>query len=303
MRKKARLIISAAVALVLLLTGIIWLAADRSDRVGICYCDSDTPYNAAYRKQLSQALTAQGFEVVITDADGDHAKQIQHITELAKKKCDVLLIEPVMYDATEELLAAIDCTELPAILLDRQIDTALLNNHPRIAYMGYQEEQSGQLQAQMMQELPDSGDLNGDGMISYILIQGEQNLQNAKARTDSFENAVQSAKLEVQQLAKISGDGSLESGRRICKEQLAIYGKDIEIIVCGDDQMAIGAAEAIADGGRTVGKNVYLLAIGGRAELLNMVNEGKISGTVHHNIPVKIDTIVKNTLAISARSP
>ena len=299
MKKKALLISLAVAAALLLLAVILWLTADRTNTVGICFRESTNSENTAYRQQLQDALIKQGFEVIVMDADGDQVKQIEQIGKLAQKKCDVLLIEPVMKDAAEELLSAIAETQLPAVLFDRQIDTQLLENYPQIAYIGWDEKESGQLQAQLMMELPNGGDLNGDGTVSYILLCGPVDHQDAIARAEGFEAVLENA----QQLSAENGDWTVDSGRRICKQQLAAYGKDIEVVVCGNDQMAVGAAQAIADGGRTVGKDIYLLAIGSEGETLQMIEQGKISETVYRDMAVQIDTIAQTVLSKFQQQP
>lgn len=300
MKKKAGM--WAVIGLViLLLTGVVlWLTADKENTVGICYRGGE---DTAYRQQLQEALNAKGFEVIAVDAHGDQAKQLQQIGELKKKKCDVLLIEPVMQDASRELLTAIGSTELPAVLFNRQFDTALLQNASQIAYVGVDEARSGQLQAQMMENLPAGGDINGDGTVSYLLIQGPESHSDTIARTGSLEQQLQKSGLTCHRLAMESGDWTQDSGRKICKQQLAAFGKDIEVILCGNDQMAVGAYEAIADGGRTVGKDVYLLAIGGEGDILQMVSEGKISGTVYLDTAVQVEAIAETVLAQFRQQP
>ena len=64
------------------------------------------------------------------------------------------------------------------------------------------------------------------------------------------------------------------------KQALAEYGKDIEVIFCSNDAMAAGALEAIKDGGRTVGQDVYLLGIDGEHHALVLIRGGEMTGTV-----------------------
>lgn len=303
MKRKIVMVGAIVLAVLLVIAVILWLTADKTDTVGICYRESDDMEAAAYRQQLKKSLMAQGFAVIEVYAHEDQSKQIAQIGELARKKCDVLLIEPVMSDAAEELLTAIGQTELPAVLFNRRIDTGLLAQYPQVAYIGAEESQTGQLQVRLMENLPGGGDLNGDGTVSYLLVSGPADHQDANTRTAAFEAELQKSGLQGVQLAKESGDWTQESGRRICSQQLAAFGKDIEVIVCGNDQMAIGAAQAIADGGRTVGTDVYLLAAGGTEEALQMVRQGKLSGTVYLEPSVQIQAITETVLAQFREEP
>lgn len=303
MKKKIWLIIAAALAVIALAAVILWLSADRTDTVGICYRDGGSQENAPFRDALEQALKAKGLAVIVTDADGDQAKQLDQVRQLASEKCDVLLIEPVMTDAGQELLTALDSTGLPAVLMDRQIDQTLLEKYPQISYIGTDETQSGQIQAQLLQGLPGGGDLNGDGTVCYMLLQGPQNHKDTLLRTQTFLQALSSSDVTAQQLSLCSGDWTADSGRKLTKQELAAYGKDIEVIVCGNGQMAIGAAQAITDGGRTVGTDVYLLAIDGEGETLKMIEAGMLSATVYSDPAARVKAVSETVLAKLSQEP
>lgn len=299
MKKKMKIwiYVAAAIAVIVLVAVFFWIGGNRKDTVGIFYRDSSQE-NALFRDALEQALEAKGLTVIVSSADGDQAKQNQQIRQLKKQSCDVLLIEPVMTDAGQELLSTVENTGLPAVLINRQLEQTLLAQYPQVSFIGAEEEKAGELQAQLMLGLPDNGDLNGDGTVAYMLLQGPEDHKNTRLRTQSFQQALTSSGTSVQQLSLCSGDWTLESGRKLVRQELASYGKDIEVIVCGNDQMALGAAQAIADGGRTVGKDIYLLAIGGEEDTLKMIAAGTLSGTVYSDPAVQINAI---TEAIAAK--
>lgn len=290
MKKRIWIGLGAAVLAVSFLT-VLLLKNKQPRIVGICYRDNISDANTAYRTALEQELTDRGMQVFATDADGDQSKQLDLIAQLAGKKCDVLIVEPVMADAVEELKASLIRTDLPVVLCNREIESSILEACPKAVYIGMDTQQAGTLQGRMVLQLPDSGDINGDGIISYLMISGPEDHSRGVMQAQKAEEALSSGTLKADRVAMGYGDWSMDSGRIICKRELAAFGKDIEVVLCGNDQMAMGAIQAIADGGRTVGKDVYLFGMDGESETLNLIAQGGMTGTVSKNDTAQIQRI------------
>lgn len=290
----AGLIIAIGITAILLLTG------NQPDMIGICYRENSSEENRAYRSAMEQRLKDQGYQVIVTDADGDQAKQLELIDELKKRDCQALIVEPVMSSAAEDLLNALAQSGLPAVLVNRYFDPQLLQPYPQIAYVGIDPGQPGAVQGEMANELQDGGDLNGDGIVSYIVLQGPEDHIDAALRTQSLETALAESPLEIQRLSIGYGALTAESGQKLLRQELAAYGKDIEVVFCGNEQIAQGAADAIADGGRTVGKDIYLFSIGGEK---GPVESGVYSGTAYLDPASQISAAVDAVAALLAGKP
>ncbi len=249
--------------------------------VGICYRDKNTEENTTERATLEAYLKDKGLQVMAVDADGDQAKQLEQIQKLTQQGCDSLILEPVITDAIDTLLKAIDDSGLPALLFHRELDPALIKSHPKIAYVGTDSSQPGKLQAELALNLPNNGDINGDGVLSYLLLKGpEKHIQTA-AYEAALDAALSAGSVETQCLAAFYSDGTRENGKLIATQEIAKYGKDIEVIFCGNDDIALGTIEAIEDGGRSVGRDIYLYGIGGNAEARVAIQKGNMTGTVY----------------------
>lgn len=298
MKIKSLWILCAVVAVAaILLAVLLWPGADQTKTVGICYREGSSKENTAYRNNLENALNDQGYKVTVTDADLDQAKQLTQIQSLTDQGCDLLLIEPVMTDGAEELLAAVGNTGLPAVLINRQIDTELLKQYPQVYYIGNDDSEYVRLQVEMVGARTNGGDLNGDGTVSCLILKGPEKYVQSEQyeRYFALYNAGGSA---LRQLSVQTTDGTLENGRKLCKQELAAYGKDIEVILCANDQIALGAAQAVFDGGRTVGKDVYLFGIGGDPDAISLMKEGKMTGTVYVDPDGQLRTICDTVGAV-----
>lgn len=289
---KKKLWIGIAATVLILTIGIIiivLLTGNEPDVIGICYRENSSTENSAYRSGLEQMLKDKGYQVIVTDADGDQAKQLELIGELKKRNCRALIVEPVMISAAEELIQALAQSGVPAVLINRYFDLQLLQPYPQIAYVGIDPGQPGTVQGEMTNALQDGGDLNGDGIVSYILLQGPEDHVDTVLRTQALETVLNESPLEIQRLSVGYGELTAESGRKLLRQELAAYGKDIEVVFCGNDPIAQGAAEAIADGGRTVGKDIYLFSIGGE--------KAPVDGGVYSGIAY-LDPVVQASAAV-----
>ncbi len=301
---KKKIWIASAAGLVVVLAVflvVIWL--NQPYVVGISYRDNAGQSNESFRTALEDALIAQGIQVIVMDANGDQAMQLEQVKQLQERKCHALIIEPVMKDAGDALMEAINTAGLPAVIYNRELNHSLPENNPKAAYIGVDEKQSGGEQGKLVLQLPDHGDLNGDGVVSCLLIQGPEDHENTTLRTDALRQVLEAEAPEVEYLAQENGDWTKESGRKLCGQKLAQFGKDIEVILCGNDQMAMGAVQAITDGGRTVGKDVYLFGIDGDPEALQMVSEGLMTGTVCNDQAAQIKAIVQTVIAQMENEP
>ena len=294
MKKSVWIAIAAVSAVLLVVAGILFLLPqlNQPTRVGICYRSGEDLSGTQYHQSLEAALKAKGYELIVEDADNDQARQIEKIALLAERECDLLIVEPVMVTAAQELSAAINGTGLPVVLIGRQPDRSLLDECAQACYVGGETVAVGTLQGQMALALPQQGDINGDGVVSYIVIQGPEDHLDALAATESCAASLE-ADCQCHRLSLSCGDWTYESGRQLCASQLAAYGKDIEVIFCGSDEMALGAIEAIADGGRTVGTDVYLFGAGGSQEALQSIQAGTMSGTVSMNYEVQVQKVME----------
>lgn len=293
MNKKAICIISAfAVAvLAIVLAVLLWPKANAAKVVGICYRQGSK--KTAYQEQLERSLAQQGYTLITVDADEDQNKQLVQIKQLADQGCKLLLVEPVMSDSVPQLLQTVQNTKLPVILINRQLNADTLQGYSRAYYIGNRDEDIVQRQVEMMQAMPNGGDLNGDGTVACLILSGPKEY----IRSERYESDFRSRN-DLQILSLENGQISQEDGRKLCRQKLSEYGKDIEVIFCIHDRMAAGAAEAVENGGRTVGKDVYLFGVGG--EEISMVETGEMSGTAFVDQNAQIRTICDTAEAIFA---
>lgn len=271
--------------LLLLLTG-----CDKRQQVGICWRDCDDSMTSEYRQALEAVFNEEDYAVTVMDAGNDQAVQDRQVAELMKNKTDILILEPVMTTAVDEVCRQAQEAAVPVVFVNREPDLEMWD---QACYIGCDTATPGQLQAQLITNLPDGGDLNGDGCVSYAILAGPEDHLDAKIRSESCVDMLDQMNMLTQCLAVDYGEWTREDAQLRCAKLLAKYGKDLEVIFCNSDDLALGAMDAIADGGRTVGENIYLYGVGGQRQGLLLIRSGDITGTVRMDISAQAAAVLE----------
>ena len=170
----------------------------------------------------------------------------------------------------------------------------------KLTYVGCEKDSHGIMQGNMILREANQGDMNGDGTVSCLILSGPEDDRDAQLQAAGCVQALEKAGLSVSLLETRWGQWTAESGRKSCADALAQYGKDIEVIFCGDDRIALGAAEAIRSGGWTVGKDYLLIGLGGIEQAIEAVNMGNMTGTVAEDLTGQAKQVLAVARAILA---
>lgn len=223
---------------------------------------------------LQQLLEQQEYEILIRDSENDQAKQNEQVKTLLDNGCQVLIVQPVMTSGLDVLVDQVKPTGVPLIILDHKPEDAVLDSYDKLVFLGADHSQAAKALSEVYAQLPISGDLNFDGNTWLVMVTGPEDHLDSKARQEGFTTGNEEHLL----LEAVSAEWSREGGRSATAQLLAKYGPDIEVIVTLDGEMALGALEAINNGGRDVGRDLYLVTVGGSTETHTEAEAGRISG-------------------------
>ena len=260
-------------------------------KVGISIYKFDDNFMTLYRTELVRYLTEDlGFKaenVVIQDGKGDQAEQTNQIQNFITQKYDVLILNLVQASSAPEITDMCKEAGIPVVFINREPDeaeeTRWKDEKIPATYVGCDARQSGTYQGQEIYETENKGDINGDGKVSYIMIQGDPENVDAQYRTEFSVKALTDAGVEVEELLKQRGDWDQAKAQQIAQDALNQYGDKIEVIFCNNDAMALGALQAIEAAGRKVNEDIYLVGVDALTEAVQNVIDGKQTGTVFNN--------------------
>lgn len=272
-------------------------------RVAVCFRQQSESTMTEYTRQVQSALTGAGYEVLTADAKNDQSKQNTQISEFLSGGVKLLVVEPVMVSAAAEVIAQAKTAGVPVLFIHHEPEQEALQLWEKACYVGCDAELASRKQGEIVLQTPDRGDVNGDGIVSYVVIGGPADDLDAQARTEHCTDLLTEASVAAELLEAGHGDWSGESGQRECQRMLSNYGRDIEVVFCNNDAMAVGALEAIREGGRQVGRDIYLVGCDAMPEALTLVDSGDLTGTVTTDPALHAQQITKAAVALLTGQP
>lgn len=262
-----------------------------SKKVGVCIYQFTDNFMTLFRTELENYLVSQGFakeNIKIVDGANDQATQTTQIDNFIVDGVDVMIINPVNSSSAETITDKVVGANIPLVYINREPDEAeqkrWADNNWNVTYVGCDARQSGTMQGEMIVDLGlEKVDMNKDGKIQYVMIQGDPENVDAKYRTEFSVKALTDAGLEVECLDSQVGMWQQDEGQRLVANALGQYGKDVEVVFCNNDAMALGALQAIESAGRVVGTDIFLVGVDALSEALEDVIAGKMTGTVFND--------------------
>lgn len=260
-------------------------------KVGVCIYQFSDNFMTLFRGELENYLISLGFSkdnITIVDGANDQATQTNQIQNFITDKVDVLIINPVNSSSAETITDMVVDAGIPLVYINREPEESeeqrWADNGWNVTYVGCDARQSGTFQGEMIADLGmDTVDLNGDGKIQYIMIEGDPENIDAKYRTEFSIKALEDAGLEVEELDDQVGNWDQATAQQLVANSLSKNGDKIEVVFCNNDAMALGALQAIEAAGRTVGKDIFLVGVDALSEALENVISGKMTGTVFND--------------------
>lgn len=296
--KKALMVLLVAAIIV---TGVFAQGGKESGvkiyKVGVAIYQFDDNFMTLYRNEILSyfaSLETDNVKYAITMVDGknDMAEQSNQIDNFITQGMDVIILNLVQTSSADAMIDKVVAAGIPLVLinreplaydkngntLDEQYEGILKN--AKVCYVGADARQSGSFQGRIIAELPNKGDVNGDGVVSYIMIEGDPENIDAQYRTQFSIKYLTDNGIKVKCLDDQVGNWAQAKGQELCANALAKFGRQVEVVFCNNDAMALGAAAAIQAAGRTVGKDIYLVGVDALDECVEMVKKGTMTGTV-----------------------
>ena len=261
-------------------------------KVGVAIYQYNDNFMTLYRQEIENYFKTLEtdtvkYEVTMVDGKNDMGEQTNQIDTFITQKMDVIICNLVQTSSAEVIIDKVVAAGIPLVLINREplgdngdeSYPGIIDN-PTVCYVGADARQSGTYQGEIVLALPNKGDINGDGVVSYVMVVGDPENPDAQYRTEYSIKALTDAGVQVKELVKNVGNWDQTKGQEIVAAALTQYGDQIEVVFCNNDGMALGAAAAIEAAGRKVGEDIYLLGVDALDECQEMVKKGTMTGTV-----------------------
>ena len=267
-------------------------SGQKTVKVGVSIYTFDDAFMTLYRNELAKYFATKSndqvkYDVQIQDAKNDQAEQSNQIDTFIAQGYDVLILNLVQSTSAATVMDKCAAAGIPVVFINREPSEADMTSHNtgayqgKFTYVGADARQSGRFQGELIADLPNKGDLNGDGVLQYVMIEGDPENVDAQYRTEfSISQYQEKSGLDVECLDDQVGNWQRAEGQRLAANALTQYGDQIEVIFCNNDDMAMGAKVSIESAGRVVNDNIYLVGVDALAEAVEAVIAGQMTGTV-----------------------
>jgi methyl-galactoside transport system substrate-binding protein len=212
------------------------------------------------------------------------ATQNEKVDLFITKGMDAMQINPVDRTAAGVIIDKAKKANIPVVFFNREPLAEDMAKWDKIYYVGARAEESGTMSGQLVVDYWKSNpkmDKNGDGVLQYVMLKGEPGHQDAELRTEYSIKALQDAGIKVEKLAEDTGMWDRVKGQEKMAAFIASQGDAIEAVFANNDDMALGAIEALkAAGYFKDGKFMPVVGVDATAPALQALEEGTLLGTV-----------------------
>ena len=326
-------LIALALALALCLT-MVCSVAGAEEAVVSWYTFGDV-YLTSVRTALDAAFVEKGVNVTDKDSNANQQTQTDDINTALVTGANAIVINLVESGAigtAENLLNTVAAQGVPAVFFNRAVSTddaeakALFDSYEKSVFIGTKFEEAGMMQGTMIGEYVlehyDEIDLNGDGVISYVMFKGDEANQEAILRTKygvenadavltaagkpalQYYDAAATTKYLVDMNGTWSNTASFEYMSTILAQYNEANGNMVELVICNNDDMALGAINALTNVGYNTGvegdKVIPVFGVDATDAAKELIAAGRMTGTIKQDAVGMADAVATITANLIA---
>ena len=238
-------------------------------------------------------------------ADNDQVKQDRQIDEMIASGVQVLLINLVDVQTGADVVDKVRKAGIPAIFFNREPDLGTLRSYKQSCFVGTRVEEAGRLQGNVIKGLWEKHpeyDRNQDGLLQFVMLQGEENNPEAVARTLYSVRRAMDVGVPLRQVGEThicEWDEKLAA--EAMRQELAAHADSIELVIANNDAMALGAVTALQEHGYNheggpVEKFIPVVGVDAIPAAVEAIGRGVMSATVEQNSESMVKALVALTL-------
>jgi ribose transport system substrate-binding protein len=254
--------------------------------VGFSQMESDNPWRLAETKSLKDEAAKRGIQLVVTDAQGQTAKQVADVEDLIARHVNVILLAPREFEGLVPALQAAKAAKIPVILVDRAAAGTPGQEYVTLLASNFVEQ--GRRAAEWL-----AAQTNGSA--SIVELTGTPGSSVATDRAQGFRDEL-AKHPGMKIIASQTGNFSRATAQGVMQNIVQSLGKKITAVYAHNDEMALGATQALVAAGLKPGMDVKIVSVDGERAALEAIDRGDIGATVESNPrfgPLAFDTIDK----------
>lgn len=253
-------------------------------KVGFSQMENNGPWRIAETNSIKEEAAKRGIQLVYTDAQGQTSKQVNDVEDIIAQGVDYILLAPREFEGLAPALLSAKEAGIPVILIDRAAAGEAGEDYVTLIASDFIEE--GLRAAEWLIE--ETG-----GVANIVELTGTTGSSVAKDRQDGFMEGIKDYP-DMKVIASQTGDFARANGQKVMENIIQAKGSEITAIYAHNDEMAIGAIQALKAAGMTPGEDVVVLSMDGSKDALKAIIAGEMGATVECNPrfgPIAFDVI------------
>lgn len=241
--------------------------------VGFSQIGAESGWRDAETASVKATAKERGIELKFSDAQGKQENQIKAIKSFIAQKVSGIILAPVVETGWESVLLEAKKAGIPVVLVDRGIKVSDPSLYTTLIASDFIYE--GQKAAEIVAKLT-------GGKANIVELQGTTGASAATDRKKGFEEGI--AKFPNMKIIKSqTGDFNRAGGKQVMEAFLKSDGDKINVVYAHNDDMALGAIQAIEEYGKKPAKDIYVVSIDGVKAAFEAMVAGKLNATVECN--------------------
>ncbi|MDR9854966.1 ribose ABC transporter substrate-binding protein RbsB [Paenibacillus sp. VCA1] len=229
-------------------------------KIGLSVSTLNNPFFVSLKDGVVAEAKKHGMETIVVDAQNDSAKQSNDVDDLMQKGVNVLLINPTDSAAISTVVQSANNLGIPVITLDRSSDKGDVK-----ALVASDNVKGGRMAAEFIEKVVGKG-------AKVIELEGVAGASATRERGKGFHEV---ADKDLNVIAKQTADFDRTKGLNVMENLLQAH-PEVQAVFAHNDEMALGAIEAI----QSSGKNIPVVGFDGNEDALKSIKDGKLTATV-----------------------
>ena len=245
--------------------------------MGFSQVGAESEWRSANTASIKAAAKEAGITLKFADAQQKQENQVKAIRSFIAQKVDVIAFSPVVESGWDTVLREAKAAKIPVILTDRAV--IVLDPSLYVSFIGSDFVEEGRKAGRWLLERAAK---NPGAALNIVELQGTVGSAPAIDRKKGFEEVIKSnPKLQI--IRSQSGEFTRAKGKEVMEAFLKAKDKKIDVLYAHNDDMAIGAIQAIEEAGLKPGKDITIISIDAVKGAFQAMVAGKLNVTVECN--------------------
>ncbi len=253
--------------------------------VGFSQIGAESEWRTANTNDVMAAAERAGVELKFSDAQQKQENQIKAIRSFISQKVDIIGFVPIVETGWDNVLREAKRAKIPVVIMDRDLKT-----DPSLytAKIGTDSVEEGRRAFRWIDEYVTKTERtprNGGDKLNIVILEGTVGASAAVGRSKGFNEAFNASpnKGKYNILASQTGDFTRQKGQEVMESFLKSYRDDIDILFAQNDDMALGAIQAIEAAGLKPAQDIIIVGADAVKGMFQAMIDGKANATIECN--------------------